>query len=44
LVDGGDITLAVEGLMTFAEMIDRKVRAAQTRGLIYVDAMNGSPK
>lgn len=37
LVDGGDITLVTEGLLTFAEMLNRKIKAAQTRGLIYVD-------
>lgn len=43
LVDGGDITLVTEGLLTFAELIERKVKAAQTRGEIYVDC-EGKPK
>lgn len=44
LVDGGDITLIVEGLVSFAQMLDRKVKAAQTKGLIYVDPITGKPK
>lgn len=37
LVDGADLTLVVEGIYTLEEMIDRKIKAAQTRGHIYVD-------
>lgn len=44
LVDGGDITYVVEEYLSFASMIDRKVKAAQTRGEIYVDPMTGKPK
>jgi hypothetical protein len=44
LVDGGDVTLVVEGLLTLAQMVDRKVKAAQTKGLIYVDPITGAAK
>lgn len=44
LVDGADITLVVEGMLTFADMIDKKVQAAQTQGLIYVDPTTGKAK
>ncbi|WP_299990086.1 restriction endonuclease [uncultured Pontibacter sp.] len=36
LVDGADLILVVEGLYTFSEMLDRKIKAAQTMGNIYV--------
>jgi len=37
LIDGADLTLVVEGIYSLEEMIDRKIKAAQTRGYIYVD-------
>ena len=37
LFDGGDLALVVEGLWSFTNIIDRKVKAAQTMGYIYVD-------
>ncbi|MBL8275307.1 MAG: restriction endonuclease [Pelomonas sp.] len=43
-VDGGDLTLVLEGLLGFDQMLDRKIKAAQTKGLIYVDAMTGHQK
>lgn len=43
-VDGGDLTVVLEGLIDFNQMLDRKIKAAQTRGLIYVDAITGRPK
>ncbi|RTL45684.1 MAG: hypothetical protein EKK53_05735, partial [Burkholderiales bacterium] len=43
-VDGGDLTLVLEGLLGFNQMLDRKIKAAQTKGLIYVDAMTGHQK
>lgn len=36
LVDGTDIMLALEGLYTVKEMLDGKIKAAQTMGKIYV--------
>src|SRR5690242_6784191 len=41
LVDGEDLILVLERHLTFAEMIDRKVKAAQTRGLIYIHPVTG---
>lgn len=43
-IDGGDLMLVFEGFMSFSKMIDKKVKAAQTKGLIYVDATTGHPK
>lgn len=37
LIDGGDLILAVEGLFSFGEILDKKVKAAQTMGKIYID-------
>jgi len=38
LIDGGDLTLIVEGIYTLQEVLDRKINAAQTRGHIYIDS------
>ncbi len=43
-VDGGDLIMVFEGFLSFSDMIDKKVKAAQTKGLIYVDATTGKPK
>ena len=43
-VDGEDLILVIEGHLNFREMIDRKVKAAQTRGLIYVHPISGAEK
>ena len=43
-IDGGDLMIVLENYMNFAEMIDKKVKAAQTKGLIYVDPMTGKSK
>lgn len=40
LVDGGDLVLIIEGMYTLKEMLDNKIKAAQTMGRIYVDATN----
>ncbi|MBG9911982.1 hypothetical protein ABD83_11120 [Bacillus xiamenensis] len=37
LIDGADLILVVEGLFSFKEILDRKIKAAQTMGKIYVD-------
>ncbi|MFM2041745.1 MAG: hypothetical protein RLY86_321 [Pseudomonadota bacterium] len=39
LIDGEDIVHIIEGRMTFSEMLDVKIRAAQTKGEVYVDAI-----
>ena len=43
-IDGGDLIVVLEGLITFSEMLDRKIKAAQTKGLIYIDAVTGRAK
>jgi hypothetical protein len=43
-IDGADLTLVLEGLISFSAMIERKVKAAQTKGLIYIDAITGKEK
>ena len=37
LFDGGDLTLVMEKYSTFTDMLDKKVKAAQTKGCIYYD-------
>ncbi|KAA0796963.1 MULTISPECIES: restriction endonuclease [Bacillus cereus group] len=37
LIDGADLILVVEGLFTFKEILDKKIKAAQTLGKIYID-------
>lgn len=37
LFDGSDLILVVEGRWTLREMLDRKIKAAQTMGRIFVD-------
>ncbi|MFZ2294044.1 MAG: restriction endonuclease [Polaromonas sp.] len=43
-VDGEDLILVLEGHLNFRDMIDRKVKAAQTKGLIYVHPISGAQK
>jgi hypothetical protein len=43
-VDGGDLIMVLEGFLSFPEMLDRKIKAAQTKGLIYTDAITGKSK
>ena len=43
-IDGEDIVLVLEGHVSFREMIDAKVKAAQTRGLIYTHPISASQK
>ncbi len=42
--DGEDLVLVLEGHLSFKEMIDRKVKAAQTKGLIYIHPITGAEK
>lgn len=44
LVDGGDLVPITEGMYTLKEMLDNKIKAAQTMGRIYVDATSLSDK
>lgn len=43
-VDGADLVHVLEGLIGFGELLDRKIKAAQTKGLIYINAISGKPK
>lgn len=43
-VDGEDLILVLEEHLNFREMIDRKVKAAQTKGIIYVHPISGAEK
>ncbi|MEX2671960.1 MAG: flagellar assembly protein FliX [Phycisphaeraceae bacterium] len=43
-IDGGDLMVVLEGLVDFSDMIDKKVEAAQAKGLIYADPVTGAPK
>lgn len=40
LIDGGDIVSATEGMYSFTEMLDNKIKAAQTMGRIYVEPLD----
>lgn len=44
LIDGEDLVLTFEGQISFRDLIDCKVKAAQTRGLIYIHPLTGKPK
>ena len=43
-VDGEDLVLVLEGHLSFRDMIDKKVKAAQTKGHIYVHPISGAEK
>lgn len=43
-VDGGDLVIVLEGLISFSDMLDRKIKAAQTKGLIYINAITEKSK
>lgn len=43
-IDGGDIMIVLENYLSFSEMLDKKIGSAQTKGLIYVDALSGKSK
>lgn len=44
LVDGGDLVLITEGMYTLKELLDGKIKAAQTMGRIYVDSIKLTDK
>jgi hypothetical protein len=44
LADGEDLVLVLEEHISFRQMIDTKVKAAQTRGEIYVHPVTSRPK
>lgn len=39
LIDGGDLSSVFEGRISFTELLDTKIRAAQTKGIIYYDPL-----
>jgi hypothetical protein len=43
-VDGEDLILTLEGSLSFSELIDAKVKAAQADGLIYIHPITGKQK
>lgn len=43
-VDGGDLMLVLEGFQSLSQMLDKKVKAAQIKGEIYIDAITGKSK
>ncbi|SAL64588.1 hypothetical protein AWB74_03491 [Caballeronia arvi] len=43
-IDGADLITVLEGIISLSDMLDRKVKAAQTKGLIYIDAVTGKEK
>jgi len=44
LVDGEDLTLSLEGVTTFSEMLSRKISAAQLKGQIYIHSVKQKSK
>nr|WP_031942618.1 restriction endonuclease [Sulfobacillus thermotolerans]AEP14249.1 conserved hypothetical protein [Sulfobacillus thermotolerans] len=44
LIDGADLVAVVEGRLTYNEMLDVKIKAAQTKGWIYIDPLTGQSK
>ncbi len=43
-VDGEDVALVLEEHLSFKQMLDNKVKAAQTRGEIYINPITGKSK
>jgi hypothetical protein len=43
-VDGEDLMLVLENFQSFSQMLDKKVKAAQTRGEVYINAITGKSK
>lgn len=44
LIDGADLNFVLEGLVSLTELLDYKIRAAQTRGEVYVCAVEKKAK
>ncbi|HAT1825407.1 TPA: hypothetical protein JBA24_12890 [Legionella pneumophila] len=44
VMDGEDITLILEGLITLPEVLEKKIHAAQTRGKFYINPITGLSK
>ena len=43
-VDGEDLMMVLEGFQSFSQMLDKKIKAAQTRGETYINAISGKNK
>ncbi len=43
-VDGEDVALILEEHLSFKQMLDNKIKAAQTRGEIYINPVSGKSK
>lgn len=43
-IDGEDLIFVFEGFMSFSEMLDKKIKVAQTKGLIYINPQTGKEK
>ncbi len=43
-IDGEDLILVLEGHLKFSQLIDRKVKAAQTKGEIYINPLSEKSK
>ena len=44
VIDGEDIALVLNEMITFPEMLDKKIRAAQTQGKFYIHPITGIEK
>ena len=44
LMDGEDIALILNEMITFPETLDKKIHAAQTRGSFYINSVTGKSK
>lgn len=44
IIDGEDITLILEDLISLPDMLDKKIRAAQTRGAFYIHPITEKSK
>lgn len=44
LMDGEDIALILNEMITFPELLEKKIHAAQTRGYFYINAITGKTK
>ena len=43
-VDGEDLILVIEDHLSFVQMLDKKIKAAQTKGLIYINPLTSKAK
>ena len=43
-IDGEDLIHVLEEQISFTDMLNKKVKAAQTKGLIYINPLTGKQK